>query len=78
MEEYVKRSLDHNIIDPDPEMLYTKRKVHRLVRIQENDLNETEILSDGGGSYLEKAPVFKRGEMDRHIGESPRKHISAV
>lgn len=30
MEEYVSRRLDKNIVDPDPEMIYTKRKLHRL------------------------------------------------
>jgi len=30
VEEYVSRRLDQNIVDPDPEMIYTKRKLHRL------------------------------------------------
>ena len=30
MEEYGTRSLDQNIVDPDLEMIYTKRKLHRL------------------------------------------------
>ena len=30
VEEYGTRSLDQNIVDPDLEMIYTKRKLHRL------------------------------------------------
>ena len=29
-EEYVGRKLDQNIVDPDPERIYSKRKLHRM------------------------------------------------
>lgn len=92
MEEYVSRRLDQNIVDPDPEMIYTKRKLHRLSTASSGksvgDLSamassstpspgtkwKPKIPSDGWGLSLEKAPLFTRAEMDKHIGQSG-KHI---
>ena len=34
------------------------------------------ILPDGWKKGKKNAPVFQRGEMDRHIGNSPWKRIS--
>ena len=93
MEEYVSRRLDQNIVDPDPEMIYTKRKLHRLSTASSGksvgDLSamassstpspgtkwKPKIPSDSWGLSLEKAPLFTRAEMDKHIGQSG-KHIS--
>lgn len=44
--------------------------------IQENYLNETENSTGRLEKREKNAPVFQRGEMDRHIGNSPRKRIS--
>ena len=62
MEEYVKKSLDQNIVDPDPEMIYTRRKLHCLgmnLGKSVGDLDawiqgKLKIPSDGWGSSLEK------------------------
>ena len=62
MEEYVKKSLDQNIVDPDPEMIYIRRKLHCLgmnLGKSVGDLDawtqwKLEIPSDGWGSSLEK------------------------
>ena len=83
--------MDQNIVDPDPEMIYTKRKLHRMVANSNKTADDSsamassstpspetqrkpKIPSDGRGSSLEKALLFTRAEMDRHIGKS-RKHI---
>ena len=90
MDEYVSRKLDQNIVDPDPERIYTKRKPHRMSPNSEKSVDDSamassstpspvsqwkpKIPSDGWGSSLEKAPLFIRAEMDRHIKKSG-KHI---
>ena len=83
--------MDQNIVDPDPEMIYTKRKLHRMgansykTADDASDMASSstpspgtqwkpKIPSDGWGSSLEKALLFTRAEMDRHIGKSG-KHI---
>ena len=83
--------MDPNIVGPDPEMIYTKRKLHRMVANSNKTADDSsamassstpspekqrkpKIPSDGRGSSLEKALLFTRAEMDRHIGKSG-KHI---
>lgn len=90
VEEYVSRKLDQNIVDPDPERIYTKRKLHRMNSTSEKSVGDSamassstpspvsqwkpKIPSDVWGLSLEKVPLFTRAEMDRHIGMSG-KHI---
>ena len=90
VEEYVSRKLDQNIVDPDPERIYMKRKLHRMNLTSERSVDDSamassstpspvsqwkpKIPSDGWELSLEKAPLFTRAEMDRHIGMSG-KHI---
>lgn len=79
--------MDQNIVDPDPEMIYMKRKLHRMNANSDKIVDDSsamasssmslpgtqwkpKIPSDGWGSSLEKAPLFTRAEMDRHIGKS--------
>ena len=83
--------MDQNIVDPDPGMVYTKRKLHRMGANSYKTADDSSAMassstpspgtqwkpknpSDGWGSSLEKALLFTRAEMDRHIGKSG-KHI---
>ena len=83
MEEYVSRRLEQNIVDPDPGMIYTRRKLHHLRSNSGNPVDDfsstvtsstrstvIKVPSDGWGTSLVKAPLFTRADMDRHIGKS--------
>ena len=58
------------------EMIYTNRKVHRLSANSGKLLKWNWKFYRTAGKKGKNAPVFQRGEMDRHIGNSPRKRIS--
>ena len=80
MEKYVTRKLDQIIIDPNPEIIYTNRKLYRLSTNLRKSVGylsawtqwKLKIPSDGWRSL----PFFTRAEMDRYIGECG-KRISA-
>ena len=81
MEEYVTRKLDQNIIDPNPEIIYTNRKLYRLSTNLRKSVGylsawtqwKLKIPSDGWGSSLDKNAFFTRAEMDRYIGQCERR-----
>ena len=69
MEAYVTRKLDQNIIDPNPEIIYTNRKLYRLSTNLRKSLGylsawtqwKLKIPSDGWGSALDKNAFFYKG-----------------
>ena len=78
VEEYNKSGKDKNIIDPDPNGLYTKRKEQRNrassseADSSRSDWNNKDLPSikyptDGWSTSLEKMPMFTRAEMNEHI-----------
>ncbi|PFX29627.1 hypothetical protein AWC38_SpisGene5601 [Stylophora pistillata] len=91
LEEYVSRRLDHDIVDPDPAMIYTKGNLYRMGVNSHRTADDSSVIASSStpspgtqwkqkipsecwGSSLEKAPLFTKAEMDRHIGKSG-KHI---
>lgn len=66
---------DKDIVDPDPEAIYTQRKQQRQPATSTSDDNEpprirVKFPDKGWGISLEKMPLFSRAEMNRHIENS--------
>ena len=81
VEEYIKSGKDKNIIDPDPNGLYTKRKKQRNrassseADSSRGDWNNKDLPSikyptDRWSTSLEKMPMFTRLKMNEHIVRS--------
>ena len=56
VEEYVKRNLDQHIVDPDDNLVYTKRKLHQM-----SGGFEVSSLSDSGDTGRHAPDVPKTG-----------------
>ena len=80
MEEYIKTGKDKNILDPDPNGLYTKQKQQRIgiggtssvTNSSNGDAYKPSVKypSDGWSTSLEKMTMFTRAEMNEHIARS--------
>ena len=84
VEEYIRSGKDRNIVDPDPNGLYTKRKQQRLGVSSSKDPVNTDLVAssdqasqvhvsypeNGWGYSLSKMPMFTRAEMDKHVAKS--------
>ena len=84
VEEYIRSGKDRNIIDPDPNGLYTKRKQQRHGVSSSTDPLNTDLVAgsdqasqvhvsypeNGWGCSLPKMPMFTRAKMDKHIVKS--------
>ena len=80
VEDYVNSGKDKNIVDPDPNGLYTKRKQQRDGLSNKEPTTDPATSSDqvdivnypesGWGTSLSKLPLFTRAEMDKHITKS--------
>ena len=75
VEEYVKRNLDQHIVDPDDNLVYTKRTLHQMsggfevALLDSGDSSGTvchapDVPKTGWGTSLDKYPMFTRAEMD--------------
>ena len=86
VEEYISQGKDRFIVDPDPNLLYTKRKLakQRVAAVGENIATSSAIASSsvvsfeetvrfpdrGWGNRLEKMPLFTKAEVNRFIANS--------
>lgn len=80
VDEYLNSGKDKNIVDPDPNGLYTKRKEQRDGATSKDKATDLSTSSDqvdvvnypesGWGTSLAKLPFFTRAEMDKHIARS--------
>lgn len=86
VDEYIQGGFSHLIVDPDKDLMYTKRK-QRLIGGQGKDTevnaddNETSSLplrikfpEGGWKTSLEKSPTFTSVEMKEHISKSAKRH----
>ena len=65
-------------MDPDPNQLYTRRKLSLTKSTSSNCSNEPRVRSvkypeENWGTSLEKMPLFTKAEMDEHIVNSGKK-----
>ena len=78
VEEYIKSGHDRNIVDPDPNKIYTKRKEHNAAASKdvgasvsgESQPAQPKYPSDGWSTDLTKMPFFTRAEMNEHVSKS--------
>lgn len=70
--EYIRTGKDKNIVDPDPDKIYSRRKelVRTLTDVSGEHGVSLQFPDDGWGTSLEKMPMFTRVEMNRHIMNS--------
>ena len=85
IEEYISRGLEHNIVDPDESMVYTKRKLHKLAKASESSSTSTASSSDQPSTSAQRKPIpkFPVEGWDISLAKSPffsrveiDKHIS--
>ena len=78
VEEYIKEGRDQNIVDPDPNSVYSKRK-ERLDKTKDDNsgICATQIPlsfpSDGWSADIRRMPFFTRAEMNLHISKSGKR-----
>ena len=84
VEEYIRSGRVRNVVDPDPNGLYTKGKQQRHSVSSSKDPLNTDLVAsyqqasqvhvsypeNGWGCSLLKMPMFTRTEMDKHIAKS--------
>ena len=81
VEEYISERKDGLLVDPDPNSLYTKRKLARqgascaVVDSSSVDVPKQKLKfpESGWGSQLEKMPLFTRAEMNKYIENSGKR-----
>lgn len=85
MEEYISKGKDSNIVDPDPNNIYTKRKLakqqavdgHAAISLPSSSgvaAIPVIIYPDSGwGTSLRNLPNFTRAEIDDHIKDSGKR-----
>ena len=79
VEEYVASGKDKTVFDPDPNRLYTKRKLQKIgasscdpVLIDNNNKHRRFVKYPeiGWNFCLKKMPMFTKAEMSEHISRS--------
>ena len=79
VEEYVASGKDKTVFDPDPNRLYTKRKLQKIgasscdpVLIDNNNKHRRFVKypENGWNFCLKKMPMFTKAEMSEHISRS--------
>ena len=81
VEEYVNQGKDSFLVDPDPDLLYTKRKLTRQSDSVDSNIptssaptvssdNKVSFPQHGWGIRLEKMPLFTKAEMNRFIANT--------
>ena len=78
VEEYIMEGRDQNIVDSDPDSVYSKRN-ERFDKTKDNSgISATQIPlsfpSDGWSADIRRMPFFTRAEMNLHISK-PGKRI---
>ena len=87
MNEYLNAKTDHLLVDPDVNLVYSRRKRQRLnqdtvpqpVRADGDAEDEATIVSfpaNGWGTKLDKSPFFTRAQIDSHLASSGKKQNS--
>lgn len=75
VEEYINSGHVRNIVDPDRNRIYTRRKQHNEATSKDvdvSDFGESQLKypSDGWSTDLTKMPFFTRVQMNQHISKS--------
>ena len=75
MHEYLRTGKDKDVVDPDPDKIYSRRKERSstTTNISSEDGVSVQFPVDGWSTSLEKMPMFTRLEMNFHIGETLNK-----
>lgn len=75
VEEYINSGHDQNIVDPDRNRIYTRRKEHNEAASKDVDASvsggsQLKYPSDGWSIDLTKMPFCTRAEMNKHIAHT--------
>ena len=85
VEEYITQGKDSFLVDPDPSLLYTKRKLAKQGDLAGTIITTSSAIAsssvvtseqnvnfpdDGWGNRLKKMPLFTKVEMNRFIENS--------
>ena len=81
VEEYISLGKDSLLVDLDPNLLYTKRKLAKhgtscsVVDSSSGDVFKQKVKfpESGWGSQLEKMPLFTKAEMNKYIENSGKR-----
>ena len=79
VEEYIASGRDKIIVDPDPNIIFTKRKARECsisladFSNQIKDDPKANYPKNGWGKALDKLPLFTKAEMKKHIEKSGKK-----
>ena len=85
VEQYISQGKDSHLVDPDPNKLYTKRKLAKEgITVAQGPLASSTNLApprvrypqNGWSCSLEEMPLFTKAEMNRHI-ENSGKHLGS-
>ncbi|CAH3169650.1 unnamed protein product, partial [Pocillopora meandrina] len=71
--EYVASGRDKDVVDPDKNLIYTRRKARQEQLAQSDAMPEESTVkfpSAGWSTSLQRMPLFTRAEMDLHISKS--------
>ena len=84
--DYLEATIEHALVDPDINFVYTRCK-RRLLGLEDaldpntpnssapsDNTKKIAFPTDGWGTALAKNPLFTCAEMDRHIANSGEKH----
>lgn len=84
--DYLEAKIEHLLVDPDVNLVCTKRK-RRLLGLDDaldpntpnssapsDSTKKVSFPTDGWGTAVAKSPLFTCTEMDRHIANSGKKH----
>lgn len=79
--QYIKSGKDKNIIDPDPNNLYSKRKQLRSAKNTSSHSTAkrhvpVKFPESMWGYSLQKMPLFTRAELNNHITRSGKKIVN--
>ena len=73
----MKSGRDQMVIDPDPDEIYTKRRiVNVMMSSTPSSSPSVKYPNDGWGNSLERMSSFTRAEMNQHITNSGKKVAS--
>ena len=72
MHEYIRTGKDKEVVDPDPDKIYSRRKQRSSTTVNLTSENGVSVQFpvDGWSTSLEKMPMFTRLEMNCHIMKS--------
>ena len=73
VEEYIESGRDEDVIDPDPNNLYTRRKEQQSsssVPFDSDQQRHVKFPESSWSTSLEKMPMFTRAEMNSHVEKS--------